>query len=309
MEATRAPGQAGQVQARVPTHHPTQVFPTAGEAGVVMATASLWGLASFLSDSPWWIWTPRGKEELGRGVPASGRRVGVAEGRARPEAGGRLAAGASARAPAARATSSASCAAGRCSRPASTAPCTATCARRPKPCGPRSARRAGTRPAGRSGRCLSGQRCACAERAGPGWEVGESGGWGGWGPGAGPLRRGSGSCGPALTPASPQCTAKCGERSVVTRDIRCSEDETLCDPNTRPVGEKDCTGPPCDRQWTVSDWGPVRAGGLWGAALRGCPRAITRNQNLYPETSGHVPMPFYKLPACLCVCLSCLLPG
>lgn len=47
---------------------------------------------------------------------------------------------------------------------------------------------------------------------------------------------------------------------MVTRDIRCSEDEKLCDPNTRPVGEKDCTGPPCDRQWTVSDWGPVRAG-------------------------------------------------
>lgn len=64
---------------------------------------------------------------------------------------------------------------------------------------------------------------------------------------------------PALTACS-QCTAKCGERSVVTRDIRCSEDEKLCDPNTRPVGEKDCTGPPCDRQWTVSDWGPVRRG-------------------------------------------------
>lgn len=65
---------------------------------------------------------------------------------------------------------------------------------------------------------------------------------------------------PPLTLASPQCTAKCGERSVVTRDIRCSEDEKLCDPSTRPVGEKNCTGPPCDRQWTVSDWGPVREG-------------------------------------------------
>lgn len=57
---------------------------------------------------------------------------------------------------------------------------------------------------------------------------------------------------------------------MVTRDIRCSEDEKLCDPNTRPVGEKDCTGPPCDRQWTVSDWGPVRAGPL-GACLEGWP--------------------------------------
>lgn len=63
---------------------------------------------------------------------------------------------------------------------------------------------------------------------------------------------------PRPLPLLPQCTAKCGERSVVTRDIRCSEDEKLCDPNTRPVGEKNCTGPPCDRQWTVSDWGPVR---------------------------------------------------
>lgn len=56
---------------------------------------------------------------------------------------------------------------------------------------------------------------------------------------------------------------------MVTRDIRCSEDEKLCDPDTRPVGEKDCTGPPCDRQWTVSDWGPVRAGPGWGAGAWG----------------------------------------
>lgn len=69
----------------------------------------------------------------------------------------------------------------------------------------------------------------------------------------------------SLTLTSLQCTAKCGERSVVTRDIRCSEDEKLCDPNTRPVGEKNCTGPPCDRQWTVSDWGPVRADSGQGA--------------------------------------------
>ncbi|XP_060156192.1 ADAMTS-like protein 2 isoform X6 [Globicephala melas] len=71
------------------------------------------------------------------------------------------------------------------------------------------------------------------------------------------------ACGPQWEMSEwSECTAKCGERSVVTRDIRCSEDETLCDPNTRPVGEKDCTGPPCDRQWTVSDWGPweLRAG-------------------------------------------------
>lgn len=44
---------------------------------------------------------------------------------------------------------------------------------------------------------------------------------------------------------------------MVTRDIRCSEDEKLCDASARPLAEKNCTGPPCDRQWTVSDWGPV----------------------------------------------------
>lgn len=48
---------------------------------------------------------------------------------------------------------------------------------------------------------------------------------------------------------------------MVTRDIRCSEEEKLCDASTRPLAEKNCTGPPCDRQWTVSDWGPVRPRG------------------------------------------------
>ena len=48
---------------------------------------------------------------------------------------------------------------------------------------------------------------------------------------------------------------------MVTRDIRCSEDEKLCDASARPLAEKNCTGPPCDRQWTVSDWGPVRPRG------------------------------------------------
>lgn len=48
---------------------------------------------------------------------------------------------------------------------------------------------------------------------------------------------------------------------MVTRDIRCSEEEKLCDASARPLAEKNCTGPPCDRQWTVSDWGPVRPRG------------------------------------------------
>lgn len=69
--------------------------------------------------------------------------------------------------------------------------------------------------------------------------------------------RGGGSPADAAV-RSRQCPARCGERSVVTRDIRCSEEEKLCDASARPLAEKNCTGPPCDRQWTVSDWGPVR---------------------------------------------------
>ncbi|NWY69578.1 ATL2 protein, partial [Erithacus rubecula] len=68
------------------------------------------------------------------------------------------------------------------------------------------------------------------------------------------------ACGPQWEMSEwSECSARCGERSVVTRDIRCSEEEKLCDASARPLAEKNCTGPPCDRQWTVSDWGPVRA--------------------------------------------------
>ncbi|KAM5331324.1 ADAMTS-like protein 2 isoform 2-T2 [Glossophaga mutica] len=77
------------------------------------------------------------------------------------------------------------------------------------------------------------------------------------------------ACGPQWEMSEwSECTAKCGERSVVTRDIRCSEDEKLCDPNTRPVGEKECMGPPCDRQWTVSDWGPCSGSCGQGRMIR-----------------------------------------
>ncbi|XP_047381235.1 ADAMTS-like protein 2 isoform X4 [Sciurus carolinensis] len=77
------------------------------------------------------------------------------------------------------------------------------------------------------------------------------------------------ACGPQWEMSEwSECTAKCGERSVVTRDIRCSEDEKLCDPSTRPVGEKNCTGPPCDRQWTVSDWGPCSGSCGQGRTIR-----------------------------------------
>lgn len=131
------------------------------------------------------------------------------------------------------------------------------------------------------------------------------------------LRAGQHTCVLTLcSPGPPQCTAKCGERSVVTRDIRCSEDEKLCDPSTRPVGEKDCTGPPCDRQWTVSDWGPVRAGPrpprvagvrVWGGT--GLPPVTVQNQDLYSETGGPHSGPASR-PLCLSLCVSlCLLVG
>lgn len=43
----------------------------------------------------------------------------------------------------------------------------------------------------------------------------------------------------------------------MTRDVRCSDESRPCDPATRPPSIKNCTGPPCERQWTVSEWGPV----------------------------------------------------
>ncbi|XP_062938647.1 ADAMTS-like protein 2 [Cynocephalus volans] len=76
-------------------------------------------------------------------------------------------------------------------------------------------------------------------------------------------------CGPQWEMSAwSECRAKCGEHSVVTRDIRCSEDEKLCDPNTRPMREKNCTGPPCDRQWAVSDWGPCSGSCGQGRTIR-----------------------------------------
>lgn len=40
--------------------------------------------------------------------------------------------------------------------------------------------------------------------------------------------------------------------------MRCSMEARLCNESTRPVSQRECEGPPCDRRWTVSDWGPVR---------------------------------------------------
>ncbi|XP_078406383.1 tetratricopeptide repeat domain 16 [Cetorhinus maximus] len=65
------------------------------------------------------------------------------------------------------------------------------------------------------------------------------------------------ACGPQWEMSEwSECTAKCAERVTVTREVRCSKEEWLCDEKTKPPSQKDCVGPPCDRQWTVSDWGP-----------------------------------------------------
>ncbi|NWX64810.1 ATL2 protein, partial [Promerops cafer] len=53
-----------------------------------------------------------------------------------------------------------------------------------------------------------------------------------------------------------ECSARCGTPGTMRREVRCSVEPPLCDESRKPSGEKMCTGPPCDRRWTASDWGP-----------------------------------------------------
>ncbi|NXI42903.1 ATL2 protein, partial [Galbula dea] len=53
-----------------------------------------------------------------------------------------------------------------------------------------------------------------------------------------------------------ECSAGCGTQGTMKRKVRCSVEEPLCDKSQKPSSEKICTGPPCDRHWTASDWGP-----------------------------------------------------
>ncbi|XP_074526577.1 ADAMTS-like protein 2 [Halichoeres trimaculatus] len=65
------------------------------------------------------------------------------------------------------------------------------------------------------------------------------------------------ACGPQWEVAEwTECPAKCGRKAQVTRDVRCSDESRPCDPMTKPPNMKNCTGPPCERHWTVSEWGP-----------------------------------------------------
>ncbi|NXD23174.1 ATL2 protein, partial [Spelaeornis formosus] len=53
-----------------------------------------------------------------------------------------------------------------------------------------------------------------------------------------------------------ECSARCGTPGTMKREVRCSVEAALCDESRKPSSEKTCTGPPCDRRWTASDWGP-----------------------------------------------------
>ncbi|KAK9522036.1 hypothetical protein VZT92_018529 [Zoarces viviparus] len=65
------------------------------------------------------------------------------------------------------------------------------------------------------------------------------------------------ACGPQWEVAEwTECSAKCGRKAQVTRDVRCSDETRPCDPMNKLPNVKNCTGPPCERHWTVSEWGP-----------------------------------------------------
>ncbi|XP_043935246.1 ADAMTS-like protein 2 [Protopterus annectens] len=53
-----------------------------------------------------------------------------------------------------------------------------------------------------------------------------------------------------------ECSARCGSKGVMTREVRCSVEAHQCDEATKPISSEECTGPPCDWKWTVSDWLP-----------------------------------------------------
>ncbi|NXP79938.1 ATL2 protein, partial [Ramphastos sulfuratus] len=53
-----------------------------------------------------------------------------------------------------------------------------------------------------------------------------------------------------------ECSAHCGAQGTMKREVRCSVEAPLCDESQKPSSEKACTGPPCDRRWTTSNWGP-----------------------------------------------------
>uniref|UniRef100_A0A3Q1HJ32 PLAC domain-containing protein n=1 Tax=Anabas testudineus TaxID=64144 RepID=A0A3Q1HJ32_ANATE len=77
------------------------------------------------------------------------------------------------------------------------------------------------------------------------------------------------SCGPQWEVSEwSECSARCGSRGVQTREVRCSMEMRLCNKSSQPIESQECEGPPCDRRWTVSDWGPCSGMCGYGRMLR-----------------------------------------
>ncbi|MBN3299483.1 ATL2 protein, partial [Amia calva] len=77
------------------------------------------------------------------------------------------------------------------------------------------------------------------------------------------------TCGPQWEVAEwAECPAKCGKKDIVTREVRCSDEKKPCEATSRPPSAKNCTGPPCERQWTVSEWGPCSGACGQGKMIR-----------------------------------------
>ncbi|XP_032388198.1 ADAMTS-like protein 2 isoform X2 [Etheostoma spectabile] len=65
------------------------------------------------------------------------------------------------------------------------------------------------------------------------------------------------SCGPQWEVSEwSECSAPCGSWGDRTREVRCSTEMRPCNKSSQPIESEECEGPPCDRRWTVSDWGP-----------------------------------------------------
>ncbi|XP_018601974.1 ADAMTS-like protein 2 [Scleropages formosus] len=77
------------------------------------------------------------------------------------------------------------------------------------------------------------------------------------------------ACGPQWEVAEwSECPAKCGSRGQVTREVRCSDEMSSCDVSSRPPSSRNCTGPPCERHWSVSEWGPCSGSCGQGTMVR-----------------------------------------
>ncbi|XP_024124771.1 ADAMTS-like protein 2 isoform X2 [Oryzias melastigma] len=77
------------------------------------------------------------------------------------------------------------------------------------------------------------------------------------------------SCGPQWEVSEwTECSARCGSHGLRTREVRCSTEKRKCNKTYQPAEREECEGPPCDRRWTVSDWGPCSGACGDGRMLR-----------------------------------------